>query len=168
MTDQPESFAPESGSSVTLPGGIEIRPSRTSQGVAIYYGGERIINFDEDALDEFSLKLGSSLDEFVEIISKMDSGNSYEGPKFDSNGNGYIETTVQHRGDDPAFGDFEDALDVRDSFFKNVYEPRAAQLKQIKEAGHQTVARADAARDRYIDADDNANAKLKGIMDEFD
>ncbi|WP_025273284.1 hypothetical protein [Haloglycomyces albus] len=168
MTDHPEDYDPNFDEGVTLPGGLTIVPSRTSKGVAFYQNGERIIHFDEDALDEFALRFDSSLTEFLEIISKMDSGNSYEGPKFDSNGNGYVETMVRHRGDDPAFGDFDDAIDVRNSIHNNVYQPRSAQLKQISQAGGETISQAETARDRYIDADDSANAKLKSVMDEFD
>ncbi|MFC4337449.1 hypothetical protein [Salininema proteolyticum] len=168
MTDRYDSSESEDHDEFDVPTIFRTEEAETSSGVAIYLGDQRVVEVDEDAIDEFCRKTGRSVDEFVEVVNELATGIAYEGPRFDENGNGLLGQTVTYQGDDPELGSFDDAMDLRTTYFDDLYQPRTQELDEIRHYGTEAANAAAEARDRYVETDEAISADFSKLFNEFD
>lgn len=144
---------------------ITVTGDDSTDGQAFYRDGERIIRVDEDALDVFVERTGTSLADIDDARSVLSQGNYNPVAGFS-----FVTDAVFSQVDakDLPVGGFPEAEELAQAYLENFYLAGAEQVERIRHGIDTGQVVAAEVMDAYLDTDGNAAADVDSIATGFD
>ncbi|MFC4334616.1 hypothetical protein [Salininema proteolyticum] len=151
-------------------GAVQVRQADTEDGTMFVIAGEDVLQHDEDAMESFAHHLSQSTEDYHVVVVDFGNGSveTYGPPREVQPGVLAPGNPMSVSADDLLLGDFDDAAEVREAYFTELYEGWGDQAMRLEGAYSSSVEAVRQIKDNYTDTEGRNQASMNQVANEID